>query len=77
MDYDDNEDENEEDDDKENHHEADNKNENKEQAQIVIHTRSMISPQIQERMPIQPCMRKKINWNNWMHLTTKKIQILC
>jgi hypothetical protein len=36
----------------------------------LTQARSTISPQMQERMPIQPYMRKKINWNNrnnWKH----------
>jgi hypothetical protein len=61
VDYDDSYDENEEDDDEEYHHEAENsKNKNR-----LMQTRSTLSPQMQERMPIQLCLRKKINRNHW------------
>ena len=50
-----------------------NPNKKKESTQ----TRSMTSPQMQDRMPIQPyIMRKNNKRNNWKDLTTsKKIQL--
>jgi hypothetical protein len=58
-------------DDEEYHHEAED-DENEEELEgdknRLTQTRSMMSPQrMQERMPIQPYMRRKINRNNWKH----------